>query len=227
MKILGIETSTHAGSVALIDGDRILGEFFLNLGLTRSEKLIPMIDWVLGAIGVEKKEIEGVAVSIGPGSFTGLRVGLSTAKGLAFSLGIPLVGVSSLETLAMNIFTNFSICSIIDARKKEVFAAFFKFSGGGVIRTSDDILISPQGLSGMIHERTVFIGDGTVLYGDLLINVLGELALFCSLNLNFPRASNSALIGERRLREGWRDDVSTLAPRYLRKTEAEIYREGR
>jgi tRNA threonylcarbamoyladenosine biosynthesis protein TsaB len=222
MKILGIETSTHAGSIAFIDGDRVLGEFFLNLGPAHSENLIPMIDWLLGEIAMEKKEIEGVAVSIGPGSFTGLRVGLSTAKGLAFSLSIPLIGVSSLETLATNIFTNFSICSIIDARKKEVFAAFFKFSDGSISRTSVDILISPQGLCELIRERTVFIGDGVVLYGDLLMNVLGELALFCPLNLNFPRASNSALIGARKLREGQRDDLSTLAPQYLRKAEAEL-----
>ncbi len=217
MKILGIETATHARSVAFIDTDRIVGEFILNLASLGSEKLIPMIDWLLGGIGIEKKEIEGVAVSIGPGSFTGLRVGLSTAKGLAFSLGIPLVGVSSLETLAMNIFTNFSICSIIDARKKEVFAAFFKFSEGEIVRTSDDIMISPQGLCEMIREKTVFVGDGAALYRSLFLNALGELAFFCPLILNFPSASNSALIGARKLREGWRDDLSSLAPRYLRK----------
>ena len=84
MKILGIETATHARSVAFLDSDRVLGEFILNLGPLRTEKIIPMIDWLLGEIGMEKKEIEGVTVSIGPGSFTGLRVGLSTAKGLAF-----------------------------------------------------------------------------------------------------------------------------------------------
>lgn len=226
MKILGIETSTQAGSIAFTDGDRVLGELSLNLGPVHSEKLIPMIDWLLGEVGGEKREIEGIAVSVGPGSFTGLRVGLSTAKGLAFSLKIPLVGISSLETLAMNIFTNFSICSIIDARKKEVFAAFFKLSDGGIVRTSGDVLISPQGLCEMIRERTVFIGDGAVLYRDLLMKILGELALFCPLNLNFPRASNSALIGARKLREGCRDDLSTLAPRYLRRAEAEIFREG-
>lgn len=226
MKILGIETSTQAGSIALIDSDRVLGEFFLNLGPVHSEKLIPMLDRLLGEAGMAKERIEGVAVSIGPGSFTGLRVGLSTAKGLAFSLGIPLVGVSSLETLAMNIFTNLSICSIIDARKKEVFAAFFKFSHESIIRTSGDILISPQGLCRMVRERAVFIGDGALLYKDLLMGILGEFALFCPLNLNFPRASNSALIGARKLREGQRDDLSTLAPRYLRKAEAQIFREG-
>lgn len=226
MKLLGIETSTHAGSIAFMDDNRVLGELFLNLGPVHSERIIPTIDWLMGEVGIEKKEIEAIAVSIGPGSFTGLRVGLSTAKGLAFSLRIPIVGVSSLEILAMNIFTNFPICSIIDARKKEVFAAFFRFSEGDIVRISDDILISPQGLCKMIRERTVFIGDGALLYRDLFISVLGESVLFCPLNLSFPRASNAALIGARRLREGQRDDPSTLAPQYLRKAEAEIYREG-
>jgi tRNA threonylcarbamoyladenosine biosynthesis protein TsaB len=226
MKILGIETSTYAGSMAFAEDGKVLGEFFLNLGPTHSEKLIPMVDWLLGEVEMEKKEIEGIAVSIGPGSFTALRVGLSTAKGLAFSLGVPVVGVSSLEALALNIFTNFNICSIIDAKKKEVFVAFFKFSDGHLIRISDDILISPQGLSEMIRERTVFIGDGAVLYRDFLMNALGELALFCPLNINSPRASNCALIGARKLGDGWADDLSTLAPLYLRKAEAEILRGG-
>ncbi|MER3446737.1 MAG: tRNA (adenosine(37)-N6)-threonylcarbamoyltransferase complex dimerization subunit type 1 TsaB [Candidatus Dadabacteria bacterium] len=225
MKLLGIETSTHAGSIAFMNNNGVLGELFLNLGPVYSERIIPAIDWLMGEIGIGKKEIKGIAVSIGPGSFTGLRVGLSTAKGLAFSLGIPLVGVSSLEALAMNIFTNFPICSIIDAKKKEVFAAFFRFSEGNIVRTSSDILISPQELCKIIRERTVFIGDGALLYRDLFMSVLGEIALFCPLTLNFPRASNSALIGARKLRGGQRDDPSTLAPQYLRKPEAEIYRE--
>ncbi len=226
MRILGIETSTHSGSVSLIESDKILGEFFLNLGPTHSEKLLPMIDWLLSEVGIEKKRIDGIAVSVGPGSFTALRIGISTVKGLAFSLGIPVVGVSSLEVLAMNLFTSFVICSIIDARRKEVFAAFFKFSDGHLIRVSNDILISPLGLNEMIRESTIFIGDGAILYRDFLIDALGEFALFCPLNLNFPRASSCAIIGAQRLRDGREDDLSTLVPLYLRKVEAEIFRQG-
>jgi tRNA threonylcarbamoyladenosine biosynthesis protein TsaB len=226
MTILGIETSTHSGSVSLIEGDKILGEFFLNLGPAHSEKLLPMIDWLLGEVGIEKKRIDGISVSVGPGSFTALRIGISTVKGLAFSLGIPVVGVSSLEVLAMNLFTSSVICSIIDARKKEVFAAFFKFFEGRLVRVSNDILISPVGLSKMISESTIFIGDGVIPYRDFLMDALGEFALFCPLNLNFPRASSCALIGAQRLKDGREDDLSTLVPLYLRKAEADIIRQG-
>jgi tRNA threonylcarbamoyladenosine biosynthesis protein TsaB len=227
MRVLGIETSTHSGSVALVEDNKVLGEFFLDLGPAHSEKLLPMVDCILKEVGMAKKEIEGITVSIGPGSFTALRVGISTAKGLAFSLEIPVVGVSSLETLALNLpFTPFVICPLIDARKKEVFAAFFRFSDGYLIRISDDLLISSQDLSEMICERTVFIGSGAVLYRDLLKDTLGELALFCPSNFNFPRASNCALMGVRKLKNGCEDDLSAFAPRYLRKAEAEIFREG-
>jgi len=165
MKVLGIETSTGSGSVAVLEGDKVLGEFFLNLGPTHSEKLLPMLDWLLKEVGVEKNEIEGIAVSKGPGSFTALRVGISTAKGLAFSLGIPVVGVSSLEVLARNLlYTPLYIYSLIDAKKKEVYAALFRYSDTNLNRITDDILISPDDICEMISERTIFIGNGALLY---------------------------------------------------------------
>ena len=227
MKVLGIETSTGSGSVAVLEGDKVLGEFFLNLGPTHSEKLLPMLDWLLKEVGVEKNEIEGIAVSKGPGSFTALRVGISTAKGLAFSLGIPVVGVSSLEVLARNLlYTPLYIYSLIDAKKKEVYAALFRYSDTNLNRITDDILISPDDICEMISERTIFIGNGALLYRDFLINSLGELALFCPSDVNFPKASSCALIGSYMFKNGNKDDLSALAPQYLRKSEAEIYRDG-
>jgi tRNA threonylcarbamoyladenosine biosynthesis protein TsaB len=225
MKVLGIETSTGSGSVAVLEGDKVLGEFFLNLGPTHSEKLLPMLDWLLKEVGVEKNEIEGIAVSKGPGSFTALRVGISTAK--AFTLGIPVVGVSSREVLARNLLsTPLYICSLIDAKKKEVYAALFRYSDTNLNRITDDILISPDDICEMISERTIFIGNGALLYRDFLINSLGELALFCPSDINFPKASSCALIGSYMFKNGNKDDLSALAPQYLRKSEAEIYRDG-
>jgi tRNA threonylcarbamoyladenosine biosynthesis protein TsaB len=226
MRVLGIETSTYSGSVAVVEDDKVLGEIFVNVGPLHSEKLIPLIDWLLKEVGVDKKGIDGIAVSRGPGSFTALRIGISAAKGLAFSLGIPIVGVSSLEVLAHNLpFTPFVICSIIDARKKEAFTAFFKSYDNRLERISDDLVVSPEDLIKVIREKTIFIGDGAVLYRDFLKDALGELALFCPPNFNFPRVSNCALIGIQRLKNGFRDDVSLLAPEYLRRAEAEIIKE--
>ncbi|HXG30636.1 MAG TPA: tRNA (adenosine(37)-N6)-threonylcarbamoyltransferase complex dimerization subunit type 1 TsaB [Thermodesulfobacteriota bacterium] len=226
MRVLGIETSTYSGSVAIVDDDRVLGEVFFNNGPLHSERLLPAIEWLLDGIGVDKKGIEGIAVSVGPGSFTALRIGIATAKGLAFSLGVPIVGVSSLEVLASGLpFAPFTICSIIDARKGEVFAAFFVYSSGKLERIGNEMLIPPAVLIEMIREKTVFIGDGAILYMDLLKSALGELALFCPLSFNFPRASNCALLGIQKLREGLQDDLLALVPRYLRGADAEILKE--
>lgn len=223
MKVLGIETSTYSESLAVVEDDIVLAEFSLNNGSWHSEKLLPMIEWLLKEAGIDKKKLDGIAISMGPGSFTPLRIGISTAKGIAFSLGIPVVGISSLEVLAWNLlFTPLKICSIIDAKKGEVFAAFFKSNDGNLRRESEDILCSPQHIYGMINERTVFIGSGALLYKDYLKDSLGERAMFCSLNFNLPRVSNCALLGAKMLKNGYRDNVSILAPQYLKRAEAEI-----
>lgn len=227
MKILGIETSSYSGSLAIADDERILGELSLNLGPKHSEKLIPAFDFLLKETGLERREIEGVAVSVGPGSFTALRVGIATAKGIAFSLKIPVAGVSSLEILAGNLlFTPFTVCPLIDAKKKELFAAFFTASDGFLTRVSYDMLISPEKLCDMVHEKVVFLGDAACLYGDLLRSRLGELALFCPPGFNALRASNCIFPAARRLKDGSRDDLSALAPLYLRKAEAETFKQG-
>jgi tRNA threonylcarbamoyladenosine biosynthesis protein TsaB len=216
MRILGIETSTHCGSVAILEDERILGELFLNNGPTHSEKLLPMIDLLLREIGVDKRELGGISVVSGPGSFTALRIGISSAKGLALSLGIPVVGVSSLEVLALNLlFTPFVICSIMDAKKSELFAAFFTSSSGRLSRSSDDMLVSPHDLIGMIRRKTVFVGNGAMVYEEFLRDALGELSVFCPSSFNSPRASNCALLGAQRLKKGSKEDLSTLAPQYL------------
>jgi tRNA threonylcarbamoyladenosine biosynthesis protein TsaB len=227
MKVLGIETSTSSGSVAVVEDEKVLGQFFLNITPAHSEKLLTMVDCLLKEVGVEKNEIEGIAVSTGPGSFTGLRVGISTAKGLAFTLGIPVVSVSSLEVLARNVLFNaLNICAMIDARKKEVYAAFFKYSDSDLKRISDDLLISPENICEKISEKTIFIGNGALLYKDYFVSLFGDLALFCPFDINFPKASNCAVMAVSKLKNGFEDDLSALAPRYLRKAEAEIYREG-
>ncbi len=226
MRVLGIETSTISGSVAILDDDRVLGELSLNVGPVHSEKLLPVIEWLLKEADVDKKGIEAVSVSTGPGSFTALRIGISTAKALAFSLKIPIVGVSSLEVLASNlIFTPFTICSIIDARKKEVFVGFFRSSDGRLERVSDEMLIAPEIIPNITKEKTIFVGDGAMLYRDSINSALGGFALFCPPHLNMPRAACCAFLGAQKLNKGYKDDLLHLVPRYLRRADAEILRE--
>jgi len=233
MKILAIETSTYAGSIAVVVDDAILGEYYFNIGPVHTEKLIPSIDWLLSELGMVKSDLSGVAVSLGPGSFTSLRVGISTAKGICYSLGIPLVGVSSLKALAMNLpFASYNICPVIDARKGEVFASLFRSHNGELERIMEDIVISPEGLVEIIKDNTIFVGDGALLYKDYLEDNLGSGIMFSPINTNFPRASNLALseIGkfkEDRDNKYIYDEIMNLAPHYLRKSEAEISKEGR
>jgi tRNA threonylcarbamoyladenosine biosynthesis protein TsaB len=230
MKVLAIETSTYSGSVALAEGGRIIGEYYLNMGPSHSERLVPAIDRLLKELGTERKELGGVAVSLGPGSFTALRVGISTAKGLAYSLGIPVTGASSLEILAMNLpFAPFQVCALMDARKGELYAALFRTEDGAVSRISQDKIVSPAGLMEIIKEKTIFIGEGALLYRDFLDDneVGGEAMLYCPPYLNYPRASSLAIYGFERLTEGRADEVLGLAPVYLRKPDAELTAKGR
>jgi tRNA threonylcarbamoyladenosine biosynthesis protein TsaB len=226
MRVLGIETSTHSGSVAVIDGDTIVGETFLNVGPSHSEKLLPMVDWLLREAGMKRNDIEGIAVSSGPGSFTSLRVGISAAKGIAFSLGIPIVGVSSLEGLSRNLLhTPYTICTIIDARRKQVYAAFFKCIGDETIRLKEDCLISPVELLEMINEETIFVGNGAVLCRDLMEKSLGDLAMFCTSSFNFPRASHCAQIAINRMNSDNKEEISQVFAQYLSNADAETSKE--
>ena len=233
MKILAIETSTYAGSIAVLENERILGEYYFDIGPAHTEKLVPSIDWLLSELGMDRSDLTGVAVSLGPGSFTSLRVGISTAKGICYTLGIPLVGVSSLKVLAMNLpFAHYNICPVIDARKGEVFASLFRSTNGEIERMLEDLVISPEELVKIIKDSTIFVGDGALLYKDYLEDNLSGDIMFSPININFPRASNLALseigkFNEDRDNKYVYDQIMNLAPHYLRKSEAEISKEGR
>ncbi len=233
MKILAIETSTYAGSIAVLENERILGEYYFDIGPAHTEKLVPSIDWLLSELAIDKSDLTAVAVSLGPGSFTSLRVGISTAKGLCYSLGIPLVGVSSLKALAMNLpFSPYNICPIIDARKGEVFVALFRSNRGTLERLLEDVVVSPEELVNLINDNTIFLGDGSLLYKDYLEDNLSHDIMFSPVNINFPRAPNLVLSEIGKFKED-RDnsylcnEIMNLAPHYLRKSEAEISKEGR
>jgi tRNA threonylcarbamoyladenosine biosynthesis protein TsaB len=229
MKVLAIETSTYSGSIAVSRDEEILGEYFLNMGPSHSERLVPSIGRLLGELAIDRKELGGIAVSLGPGSFTALRVGISTAKGIAYSLGIPVVGVSSLELLAMNLlYSPYQICAAIDARKGELFSALFRAAEGRVERVCEDMVADLEELCKKIKEKTIFIGEGALLYRDFLEDneSWGEAPAFCPSYMNYARASALAFHGYRRFAGGHADEVMGLAPMYLRKPDAELTAKG-
>lgn len=221
MKILGIETSSYCGSVAVTENNVVLCEYLVNTGPKHSEKLMLMVEQVLGESGTERDEIDAVSVSTGPGSFTSLRVGLSIAKGMAYSLGLGISGISSLDTLAASVAApGCDICPVIDARRGEVYSKLYEGSLSGEI-IFDEQILSVQAMCGMIRGNTVFVGEGAKLYRDVIEKKLGKNANFAPEPLDLPRASFMCGISYGNLLSGKEDNVFSLTPNYIRKSDAE------
>lgn len=224
MHILGIETATMTGSVAIVTEDRLVAEYTLNTETTHAERLMAAIDHLLQAAALSIQAIDGIAVSIGPGSFTGLRIGVTTAKSLAYSIGKPVVGIPTLDALAAQyLFTELLLCPILDARKREVYTAFYRNTGADVARLSEYAVLTPERLRPEITEPVLFLGDGVCPYRQYLTTALEEKAFFADAAHLLPRGSLIAKLGGDRLRAGQADDCLALTPLYLRKSDAEIH----
>ncbi len=223
MRVLAVETSTLAGGAALLDGDQLVGEYTLNVRATHSERLLAAVDRLLQDAGWTVEMLEGLAVAVGPGSFTGLRIGVSTVKGLAFSLGIPVVAVSTLEALAWALpFARHAVCPVLDARKGEVYAALFHWEGVSPVRDLEDQAVDPEELCRRLSGPVTFIGDGIGVYSGLFKERLGPLATFAPAGRRLPSAACVGQLGHARLSSGEVVDPVALAPRYLRPSEAEL-----
>ena len=188
--ILAIENSGPCGSVALVSNRGCLAEYALTSSKTHSKRLLATIDQLLRETDHTIFGIDAIAVSLGPGSFTGLRIGLATVKGLCMAAEKALIGVSTLDALAMQLpHQPRQVCAVLDARKKEIFAACYKTDRPGLPRrTMAPAALSAEALAGRISEDTLFIGDGTQVYGEYFAEKLGPLYKEVSPGLFFPRA---------------------------------------
>ena len=224
MRILGIDTSTPCGSVGLIEDAWVISEYLLNSPVTHSERLLAAVEFILKESRCALQDLDGWAISLGPGSFTGLRIGLSTVKGLAFATGKPVAGIPTLDILAAQIApTPYLICPILDARKKEVYAAFYRYDDGNCPRLLTPYqAIKPEDLVKKVKERTIFAGDGVRTYGDYLRDALPSLAFLLPAPFNLPHGSTVARLGLERLRKLEVPDLATLTPIYVRPSEAEM-----
>ena len=222
MKILGIDTSTPIGSIALIDGDNLVAEHTLNIVQAHSSRLMPAIDTVLKWSDITADDLDGCAVGIGPGSFTGIRIGVATIKSLCYALDKPIVGVSTLEAVAYNLrWTNGIICPLLDARRSEVYGAIFE-GGTEWQRHSEDLCLSLDAFLDRLDthispDRAInFVGDGLLTYGDAIRERLGEKACFADAIFNVPRGATIAYLGVQCLQHGEGDSYWTLVPNYVR-----------
>lgn len=228
MRILALETSTLTGGVALLDGDCLLAEYTLSIRTTHSERLMAAVDRLLNDSGWGVETLEGVAVSIGPGSFTGLRIGVSTAKGLGMALGIPLVGVPTLDALAALLpHASDPVCPILDAKKGELYTSLFHWDGGRMVRDWEYLALTPEDLCSRLSGSVIFVGDGVGAFGDLLRRALGVRAKLAPPGRRLPSAACVAQLGHDRLLSGETVEPARLTPLYIRPSEAELKRRAR
>lgn len=225
MIVLGIESSTPAASVALVAETGLRGEITLNIGLTHSEQLLPLVDSLLGQTRTTLEEVEGIAVAGGPGSFTGLRIGMATAKGLAQGRKIPLVGIPTLLALAYTQEGSSHLVSpVMNARKNEVYTALFRFGPRGIEQLAPYQATAPAKWAGELDrygEPVTMTGDGVEAYINLWREVLKEKVILPSPALRTARAGTVAWLGRQKLLAGASDDLYSLKPLYIRPSEAE------
>ena len=228
MKVLALETATLAGSIAIADdAEGLIGEVKVNVGIAHSERLMPSIEWLLKASGISIKEIDAFGVSIGPGSFTGLRIGLSTAKGFAFAADRPIVPVRTIDAFARTMpFCRHMICPMLDARKNEVYAGLYRWEDNLCKEILPQTAIDPADLLKKINEPVVFMGEGSKIYKDIIAEVIETNAVFAPLSKMSPSASTVAEIAIEKIRQGVTTDPVSLTPLYIRKSEAEIRWKG-
>ena len=224
MLILAFETSAKAASAVLLDGNKLLAESYQNTGMTHSQTLMVMAEDMLKQCGTTASDVDAVAVAEGPGSFTGVRIGVAAAKGFAWGREIPCYGVSTLEAMAesLGIYDGY-VCPVMDARRSQVYNALFEVNRGKIVRIREDRAISLDDLAEDVKnlEKPVFlVGDGSNLCYNTLLERVPSLVLPPEHRMH-QRAVGVGLIAARELTAGVPGDAASLTPNYLRLSQAE------
>ncbi|MBQ6036522.1 MAG: tRNA (adenosine(37)-N6)-threonylcarbamoyltransferase complex dimerization subunit type 1 TsaB [Lachnospiraceae bacterium] len=229
MKILGIESASNVASVALVEDEKVLASFMTNHQKTHSETLLPMIEQITRLTDTDLSSIDAIAVSAGPGSFTGLRIGASTGKGLAFALDRPMIAVPTLDAMAYGCFSSACIlCPILDARRSEVYTGLYHFEGTEMITDEEGCALPiteqvqrAQTLSKALGRAVLYLGDGLPVYEEKIRSLTEGKAVFAASPVRFQRAEAVAALGLKLYEAGKISDAVTFEPIYLRKSQAE------
>lgn len=223
--ILALDTSTRSCSVGLLDNGRVAAEKTRSDGQTHSRHLMDMIRDVLEAGRAALSDLDALAATRGPGSFTGLRIGLATAKGLAAAAGKPIVGVTTLYALAWQAPRQASwICALVDARKGEVYCGRYRVEDDGLHPDGAPFVAAPERVLEAVPGACLFVGDGAALYRERIEDRLGDQARFAPSRMNVIHASTLGRIAADRLARGGGGAASGLVPFYIRRSDAEIRR---
>ena len=230
MKILAFETSAKAASVALVDNGKLLGESYQNTGLTHSQTLMVMAEELLKSCNLSVRDVEAVAVAAGPGSFTGVRIGVAAAKGFAWGGELPCYGVSTLEAMALSLGAwDGYVVPAMDARRNQVYTAIFRAEKGVLSRVEEDMAISLEELKEKIKnfsEPVFLVGDGAVLCYNTLLEEVPGLVLPPEHRMH-QRATGVALAAQAMADAGDPGNGGSLTPNYLRLSQAERERLGK
>lgn len=230
MLILALDSTAQVGSVALCEDETLIAEYTLNTGHTHSETLLPMVESVLKITGYTVDDVDLFVCTAGPGSFTGVRIGAATIKGIAFGKDKSCIGVSTLEALALNgMALDGILCPCMNARRQQVYNALFDGNGKEMTRICDDRALAITELGEELAEKypdkaVYLMGDGAKLVYDALSETLGERLMILPERLIHQSGYNTALCGLRLYREGVRTTDFELAPVYLRPSQAERVR---
>lgn len=218
MRLLAVETSSLAGGVALLDDERLVAEYLLDVSITHSERLMAAVDRALADARWSAREIGGLAVAVGPGSFTGLRIAVSTVKGLALALGLPIAAVPTLDAMAAAVpWAALPVCPVLDARKGEVYASQYRWDGGAMRREWEYLALSPEAFAARLTEPVVLVGDGAAVIRSPYARLLPPPC-------RVPSPACVGALGLERLRRGDTVAPAALTPLYLRPSEAELKR---
>ena len=231
MIILSIDSSTPVAGIAVSDCKKLLGEVMINTQNTHSEKLMPMVQQILNDLQMNIKQIDAVAVTCGPGSFTGLRIGMATAKGIVQGGGKKLIAIPTLDCLAQNLNHYLGvICPIMNAQKKQVYTALYRAGETNLERLSDYQAIEADKLADQLlelNETVWFTGDGVEAFAEVFQAKLGDRCRFADGNIVLPRAGAVAMLAAQRAEKEEFDDLYQAELIYIRKSEAEVQWEAR
>ena len=225
MKILAVDTSTMIATCAVLDEEKLLGEFSINQEMTHSENLVPMIKEVLDNLNLKVSDIDLYGVAIGPGSFTGLRIGIATVKSFAHVFDKPIVGVSTLEGLAFNLpYNKGTIVPMIDARRDRVYTGIYRWDMGNLSNIMEPSIMKIEELLEILnkdHSDIMVNGNGTLLHKDKIFSVLDGKVELAPIGLNGCRAASIAELSLKKYRNGESNNYYSLVPEYLRESQAQ------
>lgn len=231
MKILALDSSGIVASVAIVEDDTLLAEYTVNYKKTHSQTLLPMLDEVVKMTELDLNSIDAVAISAGPGSFTGLRIGSATAKGLGLALKKPLISIPTVQALAYNLYdVEGLICPIMDARRNQVYTGIYRYENHKMVTVEDQMAVSIDELLEKLNlykEKVTFLGDGVPVFQTRIEEILQVPYSFAPAHMNKQRAGAVAALGVQYYLEGNIQTAAEHAPDYLRVSQAERERAER